>query len=326
MKPTIQDVHVNRPLTNISIAFMQSTDKFVADRAFPVIQVDKQSDSYFTYDRGDWNRDSMEKRAPATESAGDGYTLSTDQYFCDVYALHKDVPDEVRANQDMPLDMDSDATRFLAQKALIRRENSFAAKYFTTGVWTNDWAGVAGTPSGSQVKQWNDDAATPIEDIRLAKRVVLESTGQEPNKLILGKAVWDTLLDHPAIVDRVKGGSTSDRPAVVLRQAVAALLEVEEILVMSAIQNTAKEGATAAHSFIGGKKALLVHAPQSPGLLTPSAGYTFAWRGYMGGTSPVAVKKMRMDLRNADRVEINSAFDQKKTSADLGFFINSVIA
>ena len=64
MKPTPSDVHVNQPLTNISIAYLQSQMRFVADRIFPVIPVEKQSDRYYTYDRGDWNRNEMQERAP----------------------------------------------------------------------------------------------------------------------------------------------------------------------------------------------------------------------------------------------------------------------
>jgi hypothetical protein len=44
---------------------------------FPNIPVQKKSDRYYTYDRGDFNRDEMEERAPGTESEGSGYTWTT---------------------------------------------------------------------------------------------------------------------------------------------------------------------------------------------------------------------------------------------------------
>ncbi len=62
-QPGRGDVHVDRPLTQLSLAFLQSADGFVADRVFPRVPVDKPSDSYFTYDRGMFNRNQMEKRA-----------------------------------------------------------------------------------------------------------------------------------------------------------------------------------------------------------------------------------------------------------------------
>ena len=66
-QPTPGDVHVDSPMTNISIAYLQAASLFVADRVFPNIPVQKQSDLYFKYDRGMFNRDQMPKpRASAT--------------------------------------------------------------------------------------------------------------------------------------------------------------------------------------------------------------------------------------------------------------------
>ena len=80
-QPSRSDVHVNRPLTNISIAFLQNAENFIANRVFPNIPVSKKSDVFFTYDRGEFNRDEMEERAPATESAGGTYKIGNDTYF-----------------------------------------------------------------------------------------------------------------------------------------------------------------------------------------------------------------------------------------------------
>ena len=177
MKPTPGDVHVNRPLTNVSIAFMQNATNFVADRVFPNIPVPNKSDVYFTYDRGEFNRDEMKERAPSTESAGGGFTVSTDSYSARRYAFHKDIDDELRANADAPLNMDRDATEYVTMKALIKREKLWTTKYFTGGVWTNDLDGVNSSPGASEVLQWDDASSTPIEDIRTGVSTVLESTG-----------------------------------------------------------------------------------------------------------------------------------------------------
>ena len=126
-QPSRSDVHVNRPLTNISIAFLQNAEHFVATRVFPNIPVSKKSDAYFTYDRGEFNRDEMEERAPATESAGGTYEIGTDTYFARTRAYHKDVPDQVRDNADDPIDLDREATQYVTHKALIKREVTWNA-------------------------------------------------------------------------------------------------------------------------------------------------------------------------------------------------------
>lgn len=329
VQPSRSDVHVNRPLTNISIAFLQSADSFVADRVFPNIPVAKQSDRYFTYDRGMFNRDEMQERAPATESAGGTYTIdSTPTYYAPVYAFHRDIPDEVRDNADDPLNLDREAAQFLSHKALIKRETLWVAKYFAGGIWTGgDVDGVAAGPGVNQFLQWNDPASTPIEDIRTAKTTVQALTGFRPNVLTLGRQVYDKLVDHPDIVARVDQGQTPVGPALVTRQRIAAIFEVDEILVMDGIQNTALEGATNAHSFIGGKKALLSYRPPAPGLMTPSAGYTFSWTGHLGsGAMGGRVLSFRMQNIKSDRVEIEMAFDQKVVAPELGYFFDTAVA
>ena len=327
-QPTVSDVHVNTPLTNISIAFIQSAGNFVADKVFPNIPVAKQSDRYYTYDRGMFNRNEMKDRAPGTESAGVSYDVdSTPTYYAPVKAIHHDVPDERRANADSVLQVDREATLLVTTKAMIKREKDWTSKYFTTSKWTTDITGVSGTPGAGEAKQWNDAASTPIEDVRAGKTVVLKSTGFEPNKLTINQDVWDALIDHPDIVDRVKYGQTPGGPARVTLQAVAALMELDEIIVMKAIENTAKEGATNVHAFIGGKKALLCYATPTPGLMIPSAGYTFSWTGFMGATATGhRIKKFRRTELNSDRVELDMAYDQKLVSADLGYFFTTIVA
>lgn len=326
--PVPGDVHVNTPLTNISIAFLQDATNFVASRVFPNIPVTKQGDRYYTYDRGEFNRDEAKERAPGTESAGGSYDIdNTPTYFAKVYAFHKDIPDQVRANADAVVSPDREATEYVTHKALIRREKIFAANYLATGVWTTDIQGVAAAPSGAQVLQWNDANSTPIQDIRTAKTTVLESTGYEPNTLVLGKAVYDQLIDHPDIVDRVKYGQTPGQPAIANLEALMKLFEIERILVMKAIENTAKKNQTAVHTFIGGKKALLCYSAPSPGIMTPTAGYTFSWTGFLGaGTEGNRIKRFRMEHLESDRVEVQMAFDLKLVAADLGYFFYDIVA
>lgn len=326
VQPTRGDVHVDRPLTNISVAFMQGAENFIADRVFPVIPVAKQSDRYFTYDRGMFNRDEMQLRAPGSESAGASYTLSTDSYNADVWALHKDVADQVRANADTPLQLDREATEFLTVKALIRKEKAWASKYFTTSIWTTQRAGVSGSPTGTDFQRWDEAASTPIEDVRRGARAMHELTGFRPNKLVMGRAVYDALLDHPDIVGRIDRGQTTGT-AIVMRQNLAALFEMSEVLVMDAIENTAVEGASNSHAFIGGKNALLAYSAPSPGIMVPSAGYTFSWSGMLGGGAlGTRIKRMRMEHLESDRIEIEMSFDQKRVAADLGVFFSACVA
>lgn len=327
IQPTAGDVHVNVPLSNLSVAYFQEESAFVANRVFPTVPVEKQSDRYYVYNRGDMNRDEMTVRAPGAEAEEAGYTLdNTPTYFCDVWALRKKIPDQIRANMDAVLNADMEATRFLVTKAMIKRERVWAANFFTTGKWTSEKAGQA-TSDSTHVKYWNDPTSTPIEDVRAMNTAVrLAAGGFVPNKLTLGRQVYDVLVDHPDIIDRLKAGQTPNGPAKATRQKLAEIFELDEVLVMDAVYNSAAEGATESNAFIGGKHALLSYAPGAPGLMTPSAGYNFAWTGMFGaGVEGNRIKTYRWEIVASDIVEIEAAFNLKQIGADLGgFFYNAI--
>ena len=335
IQPGRGDVHVDRPLTNLSLAFTQDQDMFVADKVFPNIPVTNRSDEYYTYDRGEFNRDEMERRAPGTQSSGGGYTISTDNYSADVWAYHKDIHDQVRNNADSSINLEREAVDFVTTKALIKREVLWSTEYFTTAKWTFEVDGTSARSAAfdpttiganNNLLGWASDSSTPIEDVREGKRYVQQATGFRPNVLTCSRAVFDRLLDHPDIVGRLDAGQTPGGPAMVNKARVAALFEVDEILVMDAIQNTAAKGATNVHAFIGGDHALLSYRPANPGLMTPSAGYTFSWTGHLGATTAGSrIKRFRMEPEASDRVEIEMAFDQKLVSADLGYFFNGIL-
>ena len=317
-QPTVSDVHINRPLTDISVAFIQKAEDFVADRVFPTVPVAKQSDLYFVYDREDWLRSQAQRRAPGTESAGSGWNLSTQSYFAHKYAIHKDVSDDVRANADQPLRMDQDATEFVTQQCMLIREVTWTENYFTPGVWTNQT-----TP----VTLWDAGGSTPIEDIRAEIINRKSGTGFKPNVVVMSPRVWAVLQDHPDFVSRVNAGQTPGGPATVNLSHLAAVLEIDEAMVAWGVQNTAQEGAVEATDFIAGDHLLLAYRAPSPSILQPSAGYTFAWTGLLGaGAFGNRIKRFRMEPIESDRIECELAFDTVIVGDELAHFFNAPIS
>jgi hypothetical protein len=138
--------------------------------------------------------------------------------------------------------------------------------------------------------------------------------------------VLDTLYDHPDIIDRLKYGQTNGGPANATVSDLQALFKIDRILVGAAIHNTAAEKVAENSNFLFKKGALLCYSAPSPGIMTPSAGYTFSWTGFLAaGPNGTRMKKFRMEHLESDRVEIQSAYDQKITAADLGLFFSTII-
>lgn len=320
-QPNVNSVHIDAILTNISIAYLQNQTNFIADQVFPTVPVDKKSDLYFKYRKNDWFRDEAQRRADATESAGSGYNLDTDTYSTQVWAFHKDVGDQTVANSDSPLSPNTDATNFVTQRLALRREIDFVSRYITTGVWGTDIVGVTTAPIAGQTLRWDASGSDPINDIDLGKEAILGTTGFEPNTLVLGYKVWRVLKKHALVVDRYKYTSS----ASITTAMIAELFEIERVLVAKAVKATNNEGGTAAYSWVYSNSALLCYSAPEPGLLVPSAGYTFMWTEVSKGMDKtVGISSFRMEHLKALRVEGEMAFDNKVVASDLGYFLSAI--
>jgi len=319
-QPTRGDIHVNRPLTNILIAYMQSAVEFIAGKVFPNIPVQKQSDRYIQYPKDQWFRSDTQSRGLSQESAGSGFEIdNTPTYYCDVKALHFDIDDQMRANQDQPIDLDRDGTQFVTHQNLLRREKDWAAAYFSPSTWTGSTTGGDITPG----TLWDASGSTPIKDQRAQMAAMKKKTGRRPNVAVYSEDVWNALQDNADFIDRIK--LSNDK--VVTTDLLARLLEVDRVLVAGAVENTAKEGATASMDWLYSKGAALYYAAPRPSIMQPSAGYCFSWKGYMGASNDGArMKRFRMEHLNSDRIEGEIAYDMKLVASDMGVFFANVIS
>jgi len=308
-------VHVDAALTQFSIAFMNDGVGFVADKVFPVVNVQKQSDVYYTFARDTFLRSAAARRAPGTKAAEKLIALSTGRYFCETWAIEGKIPDETRANADPAINLDMTMVNGLTEDMMIRREAEFVTAFMTTGVWATDT-----TPANL----WSDGAnSDPISDIAAQKVTIKLATGKNPNKLVVGRQVHEQLKKHPLIVERLKGITVQMTNLV-----IAQVLDVEEYLVADAVQTTSAPGLTITNAFLVGKNALLVHTPTAPSLMTPAAGYIVAWNAYngQGGLGGVAVDVRRDNETVSDVIRCQFSFDMLLTSSALGAFFSNVVA
>lgn len=322
---TPSQVHMDQPLTNLTIAYAQEQSNFIADKVFPIVGVSKQSDKYYIYDRDNMNRTGdVQALAPRTEVNRIGMSLSEDSYYADVYGLGMDFEQQMLANEDAMLNVRSAGAQTLLNRLLIHREEKFADTFFSAGVW-----GSETTPSNL----WSDYTnSTPIVDVVNARRTMqLKSGGYKPNTLVVGKEVRDILINHPDILARLNGGATVTNTALITDAKIAEIFEVENFYVMEAVKNTSVEGVAESNAFIGGKHALMAYVAPNAGLMTPMAGGTFAWNTLEGvnnlgitveSFSDDALKRMQV----AEHIQVKMAYDMKVTGADLGYFFNGVVA
>ena len=100
-QPTASDLHIDRLLTNISIAYMNTA--YIADQIFPMVPVQKQSDRIPLFNQSFWYRDDPRVRAPGQKSVRGGFDVDNSAiYFADRFSRGFEIPDEVRRNADLP--------------------------------------------------------------------------------------------------------------------------------------------------------------------------------------------------------------------------------
>jgi hypothetical protein len=325
LQPHLGQVHVDRPLTNISVAYIQDESAFVSTR-HAVVPSDKKSNVYFLYTQNDFLRDEAKPRGPNEESAGSGYNVSNTSFSCQVYALHKDVDEQVRMNTDDPLDAKRDAIKFITRKLLIRQERQFMTDIMTSGpVWTGSSTATDLTANPT----WDDPTSTPIEDVQVQQAQILSQTGFLPNVFYLGFQTYQKLIRHPDVIDLIKYGASAGAPAIANEEALAKIFGVEEVIVSKAMYATNAENATAAYSLMASKNALLLYVPSSPGLYTPSSFYTFMWTGVSYGLGlTIGAYEIPMPWLGLTtvRVEAQIAFVNKIVGATLGAYWTSAVA
>ena len=324
-------VHVDQPLTNLTLAYAQSQENFIADKVFPTVGVSKQSDKYYIYDRANMNRTGdVAKLAPRTEVNRIGMTISNSSYFADVYGLGMDFDEQTLANEDAALEIRSAGAETLAMRLMIHREEQFATNFFSDNIWGTNYDG-AGATAGTNFLYWDDAAAKPIQNVTDLRRVMqLKSGGFKPNTMVVGKEVRDALVNNADILARLNGGATVTNTALVTDAKLAEIFEVENFYVMEAVKNSSVEGVAESNAFIGGKHAMLCYTPNNAGLMSPAAGLTFAWNNLEGvnnlgitveSFSDDALKRQQI----AEMIQVKMSYDMQIVGADLGAFVNGIV-
>ena len=303
--PRAADVHIDRAIQNVAIRY--SNPGYVAEAVAPRVTVEKESDKYFTFTKGDWFRDEADDdRQPGDRAPRGGFDIANENYALKEIAQASEVHDRIAANADNPLRPYEDASEWASQMVNLRKERRCSSTLFASGAWGTD---------KTVANQWSDFInSDPASDTAEGKDAVLQETGQVPNRLLIGQNVFRYLRQHPDGLDRFKHTQTG----IMTREMVAQWLDVEQIIVGNAVVNTSKKGAADSMSFVWGDNALLMYVTTSPSITEPSAAYIFQQTG-------VTTKRYREEAESQDVVEVSQLVDVKRTATDLGYYFPAVV-
>jgi hypothetical protein len=310
MAITARDVHIDAPLSNLVIGF-EPRNTIVQD-IFPVVDVAKQSDVYYKYTKGDFFRiPSTTIRAPKTKGRTVDFNVSSETYYAANYALVDEISYETMANQDTPLRIKEKSARNLKSLLMLDWEQR-VANQITSGSNLGSYAAVS--------SKWSDGTAgnsDPFGDMQTAKDAVRATTGLEANTIIMGQSVYNALIKHADILDRIK----YVQRGVVTRDLLAALFDVDTVLIGSSIKNTAEEGQADSFSSIWSDNTIVAHLTGGPNTdgRDPSLGYAFRWTNPMFGAPMVVESWDDPDHGNYSNLRVQYYQDEKIAAAELGY-------
>lgn len=327
---TTRAVHFEAPLDGLSLSY--ATDRgYLADRIFPVVNVEKESNLYYKFDPDEANRETeLEQIAAGALPTSNEVTHSTGRYAVKEYGKAVTIWERETANEDAMLRVRERKVKQKADQMLIGRDRAFLDTFVKTGVWGREYTGVASGPSASQFVKWSDAASTPLEDFLTWKtQFAVDTYGFKPNKMLISTKVKNALLQNAQLLGRMNGGSTIGVPTLEVPMAALSQHFGVEMIEMDSVVNTAAEGSAASKEFMAGDGILLTYTPDSAGLDTAASGLIFSWNGMPNSSYQITTKSYSgptYEERNiAERLQMRMNFDMQVTGPDLGVFINSPI-
>lgn len=311
--PEAKTLHVDSVLSNLSLKYRN--EDMIWQSVMPIVKVGKRSDKFYKYNKSDSYTLADDKIGPKSMPNEITWGITTDNYSVSDHALSDWLPQETIDNADNPIQPEIDTNDFLNMCLDVAQEKRVADIVFSAATY----------PTGNKIQlsgtsQWGGSADDPIDNIITA----IETCFMRANTLVFGQEAWQKFRQLPEILDAVKSTTRYQGSPGGLATApeVAALFEVDQVLIGRARYNAAKEGQTASYSRLWGKHCAALRVEKAPGIKTITFGVTF-------------VETMRQTQRDFDikrgvkgahffKVAWNSA--EKVIASDLGYFIENAVA
>ena len=311
---------IQQELTAIALAY--SNRSYIADLVLPRVPVGSREFKWLRF-----NRDEMftvpetmvgrkgvpnEVQFGATEVAG----------FVKDYGLDDLVPNEDLSAAPAGYDPLGRAVEGTSELIALDREKRVADLVFNTATYPE-----ANRATLSGTSQWSDYTnSDPYSAIMAARDGMLMPF----NTGVIGRLAWSKLRVHPKITAALAPSSTGNtgtsnaQGAPATLQAVADLLELDQILVGESWINTAKPGQTASLSRVWGKHMALLHINPIASIRgnAISFGYTAEYGNRVSGSIP----EPKVGLRGAQRVRVGESVNEIVAASDVGYYFQNIVA
>ncbi len=296
-----RDLIVDTLLTQVAITYRP--EGFIGTQILKPVSVRLDSGKVARFGKDAFRLDNF-ARPPGSRAYRVDWSLTPLSYTCTEYAVEIAVDDQLARNAQTPVDPFTAATQQLVDMLTLDQERRILQAITTDP----QVASLSPTP------KWNQSNSTPLSDLRFAIQSVQRTIGRRPTTVALSRQVWEVLIDHPQITDRIKY-TTRDFTSEIL----ARLLDVREVLIGDADRNVAPEGRPDDLRFIWGDTVVVAFVPESPGLNVPAFGYCFT-------SVPLTAERYRDEPASSTVIRLRHATSEVLTAPDAGYLLTDVLA
>lgn len=311
MGATSHEVHIDRLLSEMAIDYQP--DGLIAGELFPTVEVQKQSDLYVVFDRGEKLRRQNTNRAPGSPARQIARDVGSDTYFAANYALAYPVTIEDRKNADPVF-----VSRLYEQGAEYCLDHLLLDWEVRAATQVTNTANVG---SSAAVDSAWDGAGSPLADMNQAIDNVHYANGVRPSDVTFGIEAWNSFRRDDTVRNLIFG--TNNGGGYPNTAQVAELLNVKRVHIGGSFQNTADNGQSESLSAIWGDNVLIYYRPDAPSLVRPSFAYNFRW--VQPGLPNMTVERHPYDTKiKSELVEVGYYQDEKITGASYAFLLTAV--
>lgn len=251
-------------------------------------------------------KEALLKIPETARAARAAYNRSDYEFERGYYATNENgweevVDDRERALYQDEFDAELVATMRATRIILAAQEKRIADKVFSATNFT----------ANSITDEWDDAAnAVPIDDVNEGKLSVRENCGMLPNVLVISYSTFLNLKRCDQVVDLLKftfPGIDINRMSA---QQLAAVFDVERVLVGGAVYDSAKKGQDASISDLWSNEyAMLTRVASGQSLDEPCLGRTFLWTEDADSNS--VVEQYREEGTRGDVIRVRHDTDER---------------
>jgi len=294
---------------------------FIANRILPVIEVAKASGTFGIIPIEQLLQSRETKRAP-----GGGYSRGNWTFDDVAFATKENGAEEPVDDRESTLYSDYfDAELIAAQRAfdavLRNAEIRVASLIFNATTWTG-----AGLTTGI-TNEWDDATnAVPVTDVEAAVRKVYDGTGLWPNALVINRRVFRNLRNSAQIIDRIEsaGAGNPSKPTDITEQMLAAVFDLDHIIVGGSSKNSANEGQTATPTQIWSDEyAMVCRIATTNDIKEPCIGRTFHW-SEDGSQVMGTVESYRDETVRGDVTRVRHETNEKVLYLQCGHLLSNI--